>query len=104
MHALVESGGMSLKALSAHLGLAHSTVSGIVDRLEKRGLVQRQADKADQRVTHIAVTPRVRDFVRGTLPGLSIHPLVEALRRADPAQRRAIAGGLKVLRNLLEND
>jgi DNA-binding MarR family transcriptional regulator len=103
MHALVESGGMSLKELSAHLGLAHSTVSGIVDRLQKRGLVLRQTDKVDKRITHIHVTRRVRAFIQEALPGLSLHPLAEALERADPAQRRLIEEGLHTLRKLLEN-
>jgi len=37
---LVDSGGLSLKLLSEKVSLAHSTVSGIVDRLEKRGMVK----------------------------------------------------------------
>jgi DNA-binding MarR family transcriptional regulator len=92
-----------LKQLSAHLGLAHSTVSGIVDRLQERGLVERQANETDKRVTRIAVTRKVRDFVRDTLPGLSVHPLVEAIARAKPAQRRTIMKGLKALRKVLED-
>jgi DNA-binding MarR family transcriptional regulator len=102
MRALVQSEGISLKDLSAHLGLAHSTVSGIVDRLEGRGLVERQDNETDRRVTRITVTREVREFVRNTMPVLSIHPLVEALERADAAQRRAILKGLKTLRDVLE--
>jgi DNA-binding MarR family transcriptional regulator len=103
IRAIVQSDGMSLKELSAQLGLAHSTVSGIVDRLQERGLVERRADGTDKRITRIAVTQTVRDFVRDTLPRLSIHPLVEALRRANAAQRRTIVKGLKALRTVLEN-
>jgi DNA-binding MarR family transcriptional regulator len=103
IRALVQSDGMSLKELSAHLGLSHSTVSGIVDRLQKRGLVERRVDETDKRITRLAVTQTVRDFVRDTLPRLSIHPLVEALGRADAAQRRAIVKGLKALRKVLEH-
>ena len=103
MHALVQSDGLSLKELSTHLGLAHSTVSGIVDRLQERGLVERRTGETDRRVTLIVVTQPVRDFVRDTMPGLTIHPLVEALARADAAQRRAIVEGLKTLREVLES-
>jgi DNA-binding MarR family transcriptional regulator len=103
MHALVHSDGMSLKELSAHLGLAHSTVSGIVDRLEERGLVERRTNEDDRRATHIAVTKQVRNFLRDTLPGLSLHPLVAAIGRASLAQRRTIVKGLKLLRKLLED-
>src|SRR5262249_783209 len=103
MHALVQSDGMSLKELSAHLGLAHSTVSGIIDRLQARGLVKRQTGATDKRMIRIEVTRKVRDFVRNTMPGLSLHPLADAIRRADPTQRRAIVKGLKALRRLLES-
>jgi DNA-binding MarR family transcriptional regulator len=103
LRALVQVDDRSLKELSAHLGLAHSTVSGIVDRLQERGLVERRTDETDKRITRIAVTQQVRDFVHDTLPRLTIHPLVEALGRADAAQRRAIVKGLKALRNVLEN-
>jgi DNA-binding MarR family transcriptional regulator len=103
IQALVPSDGMSLKELSAHLGLAHSTVSGIIDRLQERGLVERRADETDKRITRIAVTQVVRDFLRDTLPRLTLHPLVEALGRADAAQRQAIVKGLKTLRKVLGN-
>jgi DNA-binding MarR family transcriptional regulator len=102
MHALVQSGGMSLKELSAHLGLAHSTVSGIVGRLQERGMVERRTSETDRRVTRIGVTRQVRDFVRDAIPGLLLHPLEEALARATAAQRRAIVEGLKTLREVLE--
>jgi DNA-binding MarR family transcriptional regulator len=102
MQALVRSDGMSLKELSAHLGLAHSTVSVIVDRLQERGLVVRQTSATDRRVSRIAATQAVRDFLRDTMPGLIIHPLVEALARATVTQRRAIVEGLKSLREVLE--
>ncbi len=43
MQAVVRSNGISLKELSHAVSLAHSTVSGIVDRLEKRGMIERRA-------------------------------------------------------------
>jgi len=101
MHALVQSDSMSLKELSAHLGLAHSTVSVIVDRLQERGMVARRTSDSDRRVSQIAVTRQVRDFVKDTMPALTIHPLVEALARATATQRQAIVKGLKTLREVL---
>jgi len=102
MHALVQSDGMSLKELSGRLGLSHSTVSGIVDRLEKRSLVERRTDEKDKRLTRILVSQKVRDYIRDVMPKLSIHPLVEAIGRANQAERRAIVKGLKILRKILE--
>lgn len=102
MQALGYSDGMSLKDLSRQVGLAHSTVSGIVDRLERRGLLARRAAEADGRVSLIAVTEKVRDFMERTLPALVLHPLVEALRPATPAERARVVEGLKTLRRLVD--
>jgi DNA-binding MarR family transcriptional regulator len=106
MHVLVRQGGpggLSLKELSFQVGLAHSTVSGIVDRLEKQGFVERQKDRKDKRVTLIVASKVVRDYVRDTLPALVHPPLVEALRSAKKVERSAILEGLRVLRRVLES-
>jgi DNA-binding MarR family transcriptional regulator len=102
MRVLVESDGLSLKDLSKELGLAHSTVSGIVDRLEKQGLVKRQTDEADRRLAKLVVTDQVRKFLRETWPALEMHPLTEALRAATPAEREQVLQGVRTLRRLLE--
>jgi DNA-binding MarR family transcriptional regulator len=101
MSVLVASGGMSLKHLSKELGLAHSTVSGIVDRLEKQGLVKREASQSDRRVTQIVPSDIVRKFVRETMPLLEMHPLAEALRAATPSERQQVRDGVRILRGLL---
>src|SRR5262245_54725995 len=56
MSVLVRSDGLSLKQLSRELALAHSTVSGIVDRLEKRGMVERRPDESDRRSSRVVIT------------------------------------------------
>jgi DNA-binding MarR family transcriptional regulator len=103
MATLISSDGLSLKELSAQLGLAHSTTSGIVDRLERDGLVKRTTGHSDRRFTTIVVTDAVRKFVNETMPQISLHPLVEALRQAAPADRKVIAEGLRTLRRVLDN-
>jgi DNA-binding MarR family transcriptional regulator len=102
MRALVQHEGMSLRNLSKELGLAHSIVSGIVDRLEKQGLVSRRADEADLRISKIVVSTEVRDYLRNRWPSLEMHPLAKALRAASPAEREEVAQGLRTLRRLLE--
>ncbi len=102
MHVLVGSEGMSLKELSARVSLAHSTVSGIVDRLEKRGFVNRRALESDRRVTQITVSKPVREFMEKQAPELALHPLLSALRRASEAERSAVRKGIETLERLLE--
>jgi len=101
MQVLVQSGALSLKDLSHQVGLAHSTVSGIVDRLEKRGLAKRRTDEQDRRLTMIEVSSKVQDFLQTTMPALAVHPIVEALSRASATDQAVILDGLRRLRALL---
>jgi DNA-binding MarR family transcriptional regulator len=101
MEVLFHSEGMSLKELCRRVGLAHSTVSGIVDRLEQRGMVQRRTNSNDQRFTHIAVSRMVRDFMSRKAPRLTAYPLADALATTGSSDRGAIVKGLKKLRRLL---
>jgi DNA-binding MarR family transcriptional regulator len=96
--------GLSLKELSCRAELAHSTVSGIVDRLEKRRLVRRQRDSKDARFSRIVVTDLVRNFMRDRLPELTMRPLLVALRRAKPQERTKILDGLRILHGALDGE
>lgn len=95
------SGGLTLKELSERMGLAHSTVSGIIDRLERRGMVYRQVDPADRRSTRIVMTERVRAYIEQQLMPHLRDPLLAALRRATSEEREAILTGLSTLHRLL---
>lgn len=44
--------------LSTTLGLAKSSLTGLVDRTERNGLVQRESDPDDTRAVRVALTPR----------------------------------------------
>jgi DNA-binding MarR family transcriptional regulator len=101
MAELVRGEGTSLKELSARVSLAHSTVSGIVDRLEKQGMVERAPHATDGRVTVIRASGAVREFLQKKMPALTLTPLVKALERADEQELRAVRKGLNTLERLL---
>ncbi|OZM79381.1 MarR family winged helix-turn-helix transcriptional regulator [Pseudonocardia sp. MH-G8] len=44
--------------LGAMLGLAKSSITGLVDRTERNGLVRREPDPQDMRAVRVALTPR----------------------------------------------
>lgn len=53
-----------MSALAGHLGCDPSNVTGLIDRIEHRGLVERTADSTDRRVKLLSLTPagrRLRD-------------------------------------------
>ncbi len=101
MASLVARGAMTLTELSRALGMSHSTASGIVDRLQARGLVRRSPDARDRRRTTITVTDQVSRYVHELEAGPASR-LVAVLAAATPGQRRLIGSGLRALRNLLD--
>lgn len=103
MRAVVQKPGINLKDLSKDVHLAHSTVSGIVDRLERRGMVQRRADVKDGRVSSVFPTDAVNSWLREQMPKLSHQPLAAALERATEQERAEMERALRRLRELLEN-
>ena len=55
---LGEDGPVPISALAERTGSANSTVSGIVDRLEKLGLARRQRSETDRRVIYVCATEK----------------------------------------------
>jgi DNA-binding MarR family transcriptional regulator len=57
---VAEQEGASHSELAARLGVTAATVSKTLDRMEKAGFLQRQADPTDQRVSRVYLTERGR--------------------------------------------
>jgi DNA-binding MarR family transcriptional regulator len=93
--------GPTLSELTRRMGLAHSTVSGIVTRLADRELVQRVAHPDDRRYVRVELTESVRQWLERELPVARLAPLAEALRRAQKKERAAVLDGLATLERLL---
>ncbi|HEX9139835.1 MAG TPA: helix-turn-helix domain-containing protein [Steroidobacteraceae bacterium] len=104
MQAVFHSDGLSIKELCQRVGLSHSTVSGIVDRLTARGMLDRQVNAIDRRMSRVVITETVRSFMQLTAPRLTAAPLIRALRRATPAERETVVSGLDLLRRLLGSE
>jgi DNA-binding MarR family transcriptional regulator len=76
----------SMAALADFLGLDRSSVSGLIDRAEKRGLVARRNSADDARVTLIDLSPAGREL--GERLGSSVSARMEELLREVPAGER----------------
>jgi DNA-binding MarR family transcriptional regulator len=69
MGVLTRHGQIRLSELSDHLHIAPRTATEVVDALQERGFVQRQADPDDRRATLVSLTDegkRVSDAIRST--------------------------------------
>lgn len=54
----------TMKTLSESMGLTHGAVTGLVDRLHKLGLVERERSEEDRRVVHVVVTPAGQELLQ----------------------------------------
>ncbi|WP_395358309.1 MarR family winged helix-turn-helix transcriptional regulator [Streptomyces sp. YH02] len=63
-------GPAAMRALAETMTCDASNMTGIIDRLEKRGLVRREADASDRRVKNVILTAegeRVTDAIRAKM-------------------------------------
>lgn len=104
MQVVVRNNGINLRDLSREVSLAHSTVSGIVDRLEKRGMIERRSDPEDGRLARVYPTAVVLNFVRVRIPALTLGPVEKALGRATKEERKRIGWALGRLLALLGDE
>ena len=61
---VAQSGPVPMRDVACRLGCDASNVTGIIDRLEQRGLVERQVAPADRRVKSLVVTVRGSEMAR----------------------------------------
>lgn len=99
--AVVEAGTTTQVELSERLQLGGSTINGVVDRLEQKGLLSRTRDPQDRRRLLTTATESGRDLVRRAPPPLHSR-LVHGLERMSEFERATIARSLEVLVDLLE--
>ncbi|MEA2198512.1 MAG: hypothetical protein QOJ25_2563 [Solirubrobacteraceae bacterium] len=89
--------GLPMHELATILACDNSNVTGIVDRLEARGLVARRPYAQDRRVKHLVLTPagaELRELVRARMAEAP-----EAVKRLPVADQRLLRD---VLRRALE--
>jgi len=96
---LKASGPLTVGALARSLDVSVASATGIVSRMEERGLVERTRGKADRRVVTVSLARggraaldqldgRAREHFKAMLDALSLDEL-EALQRGFQALRRA---------------
>ncbi|MFI6372301.1 MarR family winged helix-turn-helix transcriptional regulator [Streptomyces sp. NPDC050546] len=87
---------LPMRRLAQRLKCEPSNVTGIVDRLEARGLVERQPDPADRRVKVAAATPEGRAVARSLREALRFarEPLAGLSEGERVALRDALRGML----------
>jgi DNA-binding MarR family transcriptional regulator len=62
--------GIDQRTLARSIGFDTSTIADVIDRLESRGLMQRNASPADRRVRLLTLTDDGRRLLAEALPGM----------------------------------
>ncbi|MGH4139568.1 MarR family winged helix-turn-helix transcriptional regulator [Clostridium sp.] len=91
---------LKITELSNHLCLSNSTVSGIIDRLEKQDLVVRERSIDDKRVVYVSITKSFEDIHESFHKeiGKSIEKIMS---QGSSEELNKILEGLDILRKLL---
>lgn len=97
---LGEGGEIPISALAERTGSANSTVSGIVDRLEKLGLAQRCRSTDDRRVIYVSATEKYHVLRSQAATDVSGY-FNEILRGLTAGERETVASALSILDSAL---
>lgn len=62
--------GIDQRTLARTIGLDTSTIAGVIDRLESRGLLVRSASAEDRRVRRLSVTQAARQLLAEVAPSI----------------------------------
>lgn len=98
---LGENGPLPPSQIARHIMVKSSTVTGIIDRLEQKGLVARSRDSYDRRVIHIELTEAGKRLAENAPPPFQ-RKIVEGLRKLPQREIEQILLTLNKLTHMLD--
>ena len=99
--AVVDHGPLTVTAIGREVHLSASTVVGILDRLEEKGLVTRMRAQDDRRVVQVTATPRGAELAHSA-PSPLQQTLANALNALPELEQATIALSLERVVTLME--
>ncbi|WP_035289093.1 MarR family transcriptional regulator [Clostridium sp. KNHs214] len=100
---LSHEGKMKISDLSRRIGLSNSTISGIVDRLEKQGFVERIRSEEDRRVVYVDVNPKFRKNSKDRF--CQIQRKIETMvSKTSDEEADKILEGLSILKEVVDRE
>lgn len=101
MGILSHDGEMKISDLSEKIGLSNSTVSGIIDRLEKQGLVERTRSNEDRRVVYVNISAEFKKNSKANFCKIE-KTFEDIMKKATDEEISAILKGLDTLEKLMD--
>jgi len=103
LRTLLAYGAMSSSDLSRNLYMTPANITGVIDRLKGKGLVERIRQHADRRVALISLTESGKDLSE-QLPDPIENKLISGLENLAPDQVQALAEAMKRIIDLIGAD
>jgi DNA-binding MarR family transcriptional regulator len=100
---LYNNGPMSSADLSRNLFVTPSNITGIIDRLEKKRLVERIKKKGDRRVALITLTNSGKELSK-TLPDPIMKKFIAELADLEPEHVQLLAMAMNQILNLIDTE
>jgi DNA-binding MarR family transcriptional regulator len=94
-------GPVTTKALAQSVSLSQATVSDILGRLEKRGLVQRERESGDRRKVLVTATPNGEELLRDA-PSLLQDRFTRRLMAREQFERTHILATLQEIASMMD--
>jgi len=99
--ALHENGPLPPSQIAKHVMVNSSTITGIIDRLEKKDLVKRLRISRDRRVITVELT-RTGKILAENAPSPIQQKIIDGLNKLSPSEMEQIALTLKRLTDMLD--
>ncbi|WP_130806277.1 MarR family winged helix-turn-helix transcriptional regulator [Senegalia massiliensis] len=94
---------MKISDISQKMGLSNSTVSGIVDRMEKQGYIERIRSKEDRRVVHVKITPSFKKKSKNHFSKVE-NKIDDIIKNGTKEEIEKIYEGLETLKKVLDRN
>ncbi len=98
---LHENGDIPPSQIARHIMVKSSTVTGIIDRLEQKGLVRRVRNSPDRRVITIELTESGKELARHAPPPIQ-QKIIDGVKKLPKSEIDKIVDGLNMLTHMLD--
>lgn len=98
---LYEYGPLPPSKIANHIMVKSSTVTGVVDRLENKGFVERMRNSPDRRVITIQLTKAGKELAQNAPPPIQ-QKIIDGLKKTETAKKEQIVRSLNILTDMLD--
>ena len=98
---LYENGPLPPSKIADHMMVKSSTVTGVVDRLEIKGLAERMRNSPDRRVITIQLTEAGKKLAENAPPPIQ-QKIIDGLKQTENDKKEQIVSSLNMLTDMLD--